>query len=696
MSQEEQSALETDDTAVAEPTAPTPAPPPPPASAGGRRERDVLAERFQIHSDKPLGSGSALLANMFEVSDRQSQHQNLYAAVLDNTLPYRMNAIQAYQRVRLPVLQPLLAHGPVFVSALGEVRYVLIFQKIFGRPLADHFAQLRTYSDRAFMNDLIQPMVQLLELLASMEVTIGQINTHTLYLQDGKLIVGEFLSRPCGYDQSYFFEPIDRLMANPLGKGEGSSLVDFFALGVTIAHCALGFNPNQDMSQADCLGHRLTMGTYNTIFGNRELSPAMEDLLRGLLNDNVSERWGFSQIGQWMGGKRFNIIRPSPPKESTRAFAFAGQQHFNQRSLAWALYKNWNEARKELRDIKLIRWIQLSVGRHETGEELKRLRTLTGGEYARSPAEDDDLVSRSIVVLDPAAPLRFREAACHVDGIGLMLASMHASGRMDIISHLTRMIDSDLVNFWYDHSQGHAAGFNLFATVSRIDKCRNTLRNKMVGFGLERVIYDLNPAFPCQSPLVLKEHVLTLDDLIHALDARAPEKMRESDPIDRHLLAFIGSRLDLNGDVRITIPSLQNSAQLKGFILLARAHRKIGSPPVKLLCLWVVERLHKIIEGYHSRTQRRNLLEELRHIAQTGHLENLVRHLLNADSASRDHQGFLKAMHRYRQNELRIRKLSDASALEKKASNLALKFSLFASYAAGIGSIFYAVSRFSG
>lgn len=697
MSQEEQTAATSEGTPEAVPAeseGKPAAPPPLPATASGtsRREKDVLHDRFQILADKPLDKGT-LTPRAFEVFDRHSQQHHLYAMVLDNTLPYRFSALQAYQRIRHPALQPLVGHGPVFLSHLGEVRYVMVFQKIHGKPLSEYFAQLRTYSDRAFMQEIILPLTQLIELITAYEVTIGQLNTGTVYLQDGKLMVGEFISQPCGFEQSYFFEPIDRLMANPLGKGDGNASVDFFALGVMIAHCALGLNPNHDMSQSELLNQRLAMGSYNTIFGNRELSPAMEDLVRGLLSDNTNERWGLSQVSQWMGGKRFNIIRPSPPKESTRAFIFAGAQHFNQRSLAWGLYKNWNEARKELRDVKLIRWIQLSVGRNETGEELKRLRTITGGEFSRSPTEDDDLVSRSIVVLDPAAPLRFREAACHVDGLGIMLAAMHASGRLDIISHLTRMIDSDLINFWNDHSQNAAVGYNTYAVIGRIDKSRNVLRNKGVGFGLERVIYDLNPAFICQSPLVLKDHVLTLEELLQALDARAPEKMRETDPVDRHILAFIASRLEMAGDLRVNIPNLQNNALLKGLLLLAKAHRKAGSPPLKLLCLWIVERLGKVVDGFHSRSQRKTLMEELRHAAQTGNVEILIRHLLNADAANRDQQGFIKAMQLFRQNEARIKKLSDKAALEKKASNLALKFSLFASYAAGIGSILYSLTK---
>ena len=49
-----------------------------------------------------------------------------------------------------------------------------------------------------------------------------------------QIVLGPNVTAPAGYDQPSMFEPIDRAMALPAGRGTGDSLDDIYALGVNI------------------------------------------------------------------------------------------------------------------------------------------------------------------------------------------------------------------------------------------------------------------------------------------------------------------------------------------------------------------------------------------------------------------------------------------------------------------------------
>ncbi len=56
----------------------------------------------------------------------------------------------------------------------------------------------------------------------------------------------------------------------------------------------------------------------------------------------------------------------------------------------------------------------------------------------------------------------------------------------------------------------------------KLERLRSIIRNAGLGFGIERMLYDLNPDMPCQSPLFAQWHVATLPALLKQLDRLAP------------------------------------------------------------------------------------------------------------------------------------------------------------------------------
>ena len=54
------------------------------------------------------------------------------------------------------------------------------------------------------------------------------------------------------------------------------------------------------------------------------------------------------------------------------------------------------------------------------------------------------------------------------------------------------------------------------------DKLHNWLGDLKYAYGIERVVYELNPKLHCLSPIVEKAHVTSVEELLQELDRPAP------------------------------------------------------------------------------------------------------------------------------------------------------------------------------
>src|SRR5690606_33117998 len=117
---------------------------------------------------------------------------------------------------------------------------------------------------------------------------------------------------------------------------------------------------------------------------------------------------------------------------------------------------------------------------------------------------------------------------------------------------LIHLIEYNTVNDWIEihrKQADYAMPSSINAAVLKHDRLRPYLRMSGLGFGIERILYDLNPDMPCLSPLFANTYVYTLQDLLKQLDALAPSRAKDEDPIDVHIAAFITSKVNMQHEL---------------------------------------------------------------------------------------------------------------------------------------------------
>ena len=314
-----------------------------------------------------------------------------------------------------PYLVTALGYGTISCSHLNESRTAFFFERPRGQRLSELTKQGARLHEHKVVDFVLQPAMKALVAIREKKVSHGHIHPHNFFLSDTSQL-GECLSAPCSTQSHYLYEPLERLMADPLGRGETSEKLDVYSLAILAYELMFGLDKIKAIPKETFIDRAINLGTYHVFANGREFSDMFQDFFRGILNENPMERWSLEQLQQWLGGKRFNMIAPSAPKEASRPIEFVTQQFFSRRMLANALHTHWRESLKEIKNLRIDRWCEMSLHRPELAEKLDR--TLRYAGHGSTDAQMNDMLTRVISILDPTGPLRSRELSLRPDGIG--------------------------------------------------------------------------------------------------------------------------------------------------------------------------------------------------------------------------------------------------------------------------------------
>jgi len=295
-----------------------------------------------------------------------------------------------------------------------------------------------------------------------------------------------------------------------------------------------------------------------------------------------------------------------------------------------------------------------------------------GGENAKE-TQNYDALTRLISILDPMGPIRTLNFSMRVEGIGMKLADLIHQGKAKEMREVIDIILNDLPTYWSALTEEQPAP-HISRQIWLLQRARNYIKLKSLGFGVERALYDLNPTLPCQSELVKKYHITNLPDLMRTLDALASSIGGQQTFVDRHLTGFIASKLEMSKEVKLdelsNIPELASNPEPIALRLLVKSQQKSGKIPLTGLAAWVGVRIELILNAVHNRVIRKRLLMQLKQTALEGSINELLTILANREMVTRDQEGFSLAISLFAVNKKRIEKLQDDTVVNIYAQSL--------------------------
>lgn len=625
----------------------------------------VLKERLEILPDQALPELSTPWASAFAARDLLGVSEGIYALVVSDALPCRESVIPRMIGARSRGFFDLIEFGTV-MWVDGRRRLALVSERPAGPALMpDLAAVMRPMPLPELVEKVLAPIADGLATLSLLGVTHRAIRPANLFKRNGaahECALGDFLTGPPGAAQPAMFETIGSAMCLPSGRGAGTLAQDIFALGVTLLVLYLGRNPVGHMNEVELMASRLQSGSFATLLSNEPITGAFRDLLRGMLQDDSAQRWTVDDVVTWVRERRGRVFIVSKTERALRPMSLGGQNFYACRPLAAQLAAKWRTASLAEKKEELVNWLARSiqetsyltaVGRAFDWRWAMGRKSFPGG-------MDAGINARLCVALDRKAPVRYKSFSAYLDGMGPALAS--ALGEPERLREVGEMLVQQLPEFAIEltTSEDDAEVEN---TVQKFRRAGKAFGDNRSGQGVERALYELNPLYPCQSPIIIGQRVTDIADLLPALE-RLGSQQGQGLPVDRHITAFISAHIHVPDEL-LTLLSAPSgtTSQVFGVVgIIAALQSKLGPRALPRLARWVEPSLKPVIESFHRRATRQRLLTALPAVLDGGDFTRLQDFIIGADQRRRDRDEFQAAVREYAKLEIEVRFIDSGGA----------------------------------
>ena len=622
---------------------------------------------IEIYCDKVIPQYSNNGNKAYKTAVNSRSGETMFAVVCEkHLLPRRGKATATYGALVNTSLASLITHGSVYWPPARQERYVYIYKDNLGKPLLEAGQPLCMGLKQEYvMERVVHSLMDVLQDFRNRDFFHGSIRPDNIF--DGrsseaseKVILGECLSSPPSSGQPSLYETIERAMADPIARGVGRPSDDLYSLGVTLAVMLRTQDPLAGLSEEEVIREKIRHGSYAAITGKDRFKGSILELLRGLLHDDPVQRWNVDEILAWMDGRRLSPKQSVKRKKASRPFSFAGEKFSQAPILAMALENMPSEAAKVVEDGSLLQWVERSLE-----DDLVLGRVLTAIDSASSggkgPGYEERLVGYLSIAMDNFAPLRFHKLRMMGDGIGtalyeVMVLKQDVRPFIDLFSY-------GLAMSWINSCEN--PNLDVGALVGRFDSCKNFLRHKKVGYGLERCLYLLAPQAACLSHKFDNYCVTSPEDMALAFEDMCEKGDEPVSFMDRHTVAFLSVQDSKSIDgFLFDLNSNEEYKKLMGNLrTLAAVQKRHKLPPLPHIANVFLKAMPCVLDRFHDRDVRKEVLGDLQKFAKAGDLTKMLGVLSNPHVLEKDFYDFRAAMVEY--GELR----KEYSNLEKQLQN---------------------------
>lgn len=622
----------------------------------------VLKERVEIDPDKPLPEYDLPNAKAFSAVARKEGGVAMVAYVCDPDTPLRFEAIEPMRSYAGPGLIRFVEWGVIYWAPQRRRLTVIVYElPVGGRLLRGNEATVEPFSEDRLIKNFLTPVIALMRDMSARGVTHRAIRVNNLFYSDKarkNVVLGDCLTAPPGLHNDPLFEPLEQGMADPSGRGSGGVGDDVYALGVIVIFLTLGKLPRQAMDPTEAINRKIAQGSYGILTAGARIPASVVELLRGMLSDDPRERWSLREIELWLGGRRLTPKQPKLPNKAARPMIVGGTEGDNPRTVAEALARNWLIAPDIVRGQDFDNWVRRSLGDDRVLENVNKVLGSAAVIEAVPEADNQKLVTRACMALDPPAPLRHKGFSAFMDGVGNALAI--GFERDDVRQKVAEFINARLIGQWMTLQARNRSELN--ELYSTFDKLPALINQGGPGFGIERVLYELNPNLHCRSPQIETFYITRIEELVPALERAAQRQDRGTQPIDRHIAAFTAARTSEIDDRYLRPLAAQEHvgtertlAMLK---LLVRVQAVSKNGPCPNLCGWFAELMTPAINSFHNLKIRKAVEVSVARAVEAGLLIELLNIFGDAKAAQRDSQGYQRAQQEHTQCNAQMQQLS--------------------------------------
>ena len=618
-----------------------------------------LDGRFSIDPGAPLEIFDSPAAPAYAAEGSRGGRDQYFALICDPRTHVRHDIIDPLRSVNNPHFLRPVDGGVIKWPPAKAKRFAILFEQPAGSRVMESPSQpIPPWDVEQATKWLLKPAVSVLRELAQKGITHRAIRPNNIFFHRGNrgpIVLGECLTGAPGEYQAAFMETIESGMCNAGGRGEGTVQDDLYALGITMLTLLFGRSPAAGMSAEKLIARRINNGSYNTLVGNYRMPAEAVEPLRGLISDDPKERWNLRELDLWLSGRRLSPKQVKLPPRASRPLTFENEDHFNVRSLAFGLSKGWSKALTVIRSSNFENWLRRTLAADELLDQLTKAIGPAG-----ASGDGERTVARACMVLDPMAPLRYKDVSANLDGLGPLVAE--GLGDNALRQSIQDIIRFRLAGAWLSY---HGNIGDVMKITGLFDKLVDYVGNATPGFGFERCLYELNQWMCCRSPVLEPYYVMEMKQVLPALEEAAEKVDQDINPVDRHLAAFIAARSRAVSESWLkalshppnSIDYLVGSVRL--LALLQQTEHKEALPN---LTGWMAHLLEDAVTSFKNQRKQKQLRKDMTKATKSGNIIELLRLFDDISAQEKDRKGFEQARTNYLKTSQQIAILANDNA----------------------------------
>lgn len=583
-----------------------------------------FGDRYEVITASPLAEFGTPGGQAFKAIDRENKSSAIYAFVHDPAVPLRNELYKPLQSRPIGNLICPLNRGLMTLDASGsKQRLVTIFNRPTGGALIDAKGVL---NPRVNANVLRQTVVlALLKALTALHKigfnhrSISASGIYFVSAESNDVVVGECYSSPAGFQQPFANEALEIAFADKSARGAGSFATDFYQLGAALQSLIFGEALWKGRSRSTLGMARVNQGSYWALSGGRDIPGAMGTLIRGLMADELDERWGAEEVLDWFEGIGKTKRTSMSSWAMSRPTNFEGVAFVDRRLLADAFGREPRAAAEFLKTIDFPSWMQISFRDEILTEKLENNLNVRPSEgFGGLRADDHKMVARVCMFLYPTGPIYYKGLSLVPSGIPALVADAFKQDDKDILGIILEMFDLKFLSALTEIVGDKNATFG--TEVTNLKKILEHGPSKQLGRGMERVLYELNPILPCASMRFERVWIGSIKQMMRALDRLAGAGGGKNILLDRHVAAFCATHGDgLERDFNNLAVAQSNPAKfnIMSVELFGQLQRRLQLEVLPHLSEKLVDGLAQTVKGLKNKKRRevvQNALDKLKKV----------------------------------------------------------------------------------
>jgi eukaryotic-like serine/threonine-protein kinase len=625
---------------------------------------DFVEEKYQININQKIDELSSDSCVYYHALNTET-NQQFFAIAFDRSFNPNIAKIFLFKAKNRPFFVNPVAISYAKLSNDKIKRLIVIVPKYdYTNNLAAIFDKIGQQNSGYIVGTLLPVLVNIIQFAEDNNLNIGNINPENLIFLDDKLTLREPYTNYSHSKQPYHYLAPEIMDAHYSGRKTNSTAADIFAVGVTLINTYYG---NLLLSEAteSFKEERLNVGTFAGLCGKRRVGDDVKNQFKGCLTDNAIERWKLRNLMDWQIGKptKSKIALSSSATDTFAPVSFNGKNYSNYKSLASALYNNWDIALNFLGEDRVLKWIQRGTGKTKIIDNLDELvsREYASQGFTKSFIDREERLMKAIQILDCQGPFRCDDFSSHLTSISSFFFWAYVSNKKNIIDIFIKVT---LKKFWEDFKK-YELDFDFDeSSIDKISEIPEFYNIYIPGCAVERVLYYLNPNLPCLSPIVFNDHITSLKDLLIQLD-RLAATSSEKNLFDKHIISFIASKINLKRDIYNNllkeIPIQSDATFVHGLVVIVLAMQSIEEQiELSNLASTLGKKATEFINMTINNVKvRRSLEEGISNAADESDLQTILKLISNSKLYQKDQSGFYKATKDVKSINKRIQALAN-------------------------------------